>query len=301
MCGLKLPSVGTHRILLIFLGMFVFVRTIFSLWLPFGWDHGMMAEVGHTFLEGGLPYRDAWDMKGPVAYVVFAAAEAIFGRNMWGVRVVDAAIMFSAAAILGSAASRLSAPNYGPWASLGFLLLISSNGWFFTAQPDAWVAAAATFAIAPYLNSTKHPALLQAFLSGLIIGLAALIKPLYIIFVLSPTAAIALQNKLVLIERLRHWFMLAFGICAPIIVVLLVYVEQGALASLIEVHILYPISSYSNVGQLSFGTIVSKFADHLREQPIVEHLPLVTLAGDLAIYCRRDLEPEKEPKNICHP
>jgi 4-amino-4-deoxy-L-arabinose transferase-like glycosyltransferase len=275
---LKLPS-DANRILLIFLGLFVFVRTILSLWLPFGWDHGMMAEVGHTILEGGLPYRDVWDMKGPVAYVVFAAAEAIFGRNMWGVRVVDAAIMVSAAAILGGAASRLSSPTYGPWAALGFLFLISSNGWFFTTQPDAWVAAAATLAIAPYLNSTKHPTLLQAWLSGSMIGLAALIKPLYIIFVLSPAAAIALQNKRGLSERFRHWLMLGFGLSVPIIVILLVYVEQSALASLIEVHILYPIKSYSNVGQLSFRTIASNFADHLRKQPMAEHLPLVALAG----------------------
>jgi hypothetical protein len=73
--------------------------------------------------------------------------------------------------------------------------------------------------------------------------------------------------------------MLAFGLSVPIIVILLVYVEQNALASLIEVHILYPIKSYSNVGQLSVGTIVSNFAYHFREQPIVEHLPLMTLVG----------------------
>ena len=275
----KLPSVGAHRILLIFLGLFVFVRTILALWLPFGWDHGMMAEVGHTFLEGGLPYRDAWDMKGPVAYLVFAAAEAIFGRNMWGVRVIDAAIMVSAAAILGNAASRLSASNYGLWAALGFLLLISSNGWFFTAQPDAWAAAAMIFAEAPYLNSTKHPTLFQAWLSGLIVGLAALIKPLYIIFVLSPAAAIAVQNKWKPSERLQHWLMLAFGLSAPIIGILLFYIDRNALTSLIEVHILYPIESYSRVGQGGFGTIASNLASHLRAQPMLEHLPLVTLGG----------------------
>jgi 4-amino-4-deoxy-L-arabinose transferase-like glycosyltransferase len=277
----KLPSVGSHLILLILLGLFVCVRTILSLWLPFGWDHGMMAEVGHTFLEGALPYRDAWDMKGPVVYVAFAAAEAAFGRNMWGIRVIDAAIMVSAAAILGSTASRLTASRNGPWVAFAFLLLVSSNGWFFTAQPDAWVAAAGTFAIAPYLNSTKHPTLFQAWISGLMIGLTALIKPLYVIFLLSPAAAIALQNKRLLSERLQHWLMLALGLSAPFIVILLLYVDQKALASLIEVHILYPIESYSSVRQLSFETLASNFAYHLRERPMVEHLPLVALAAVL--------------------
>ena len=120
-----------------FLGLFVCARMIASLWLPFGWDHGMMAEVGQTYLEGGLPYRDAWDIKGPFAYVVFAAAEATFGRNMWGIRVIDAAIMISAAVILGSAASRLATPKYGPWAALGFLLLLVRMAGFTPPSPTA--------------------------------------------------------------------------------------------------------------------------------------------------------------------
>ena len=274
----KLSSVGAGRILLIFLGLFVCARMIASLWFPFGWDHGMMAEVGQTYLKGNLPYRDAWDIKGPFAYVVFAAAEATFGRNMWGIRAFDAAIMVSAAAILGSVASRLATPNYGPWAALGFLLLFSSNIWFYTAQPDGWVAAAATFAIAPYLDTNKHPTLFQALWSGFMVGLAALIKPIYIIFVLSPAAAIALQNKRPS-EALLHWLMLASGISAPLLVVLLLYADQKALASLIEVHILYPIESYSHVGQLSFATIASAFRAELRAEPMSERLPLVTLAG----------------------
>jgi cytochrome b561 len=275
----KFPSAGVGRIVLVLLALFVCARTIASLWLPFGWDHGMMAEVGHTILEGGLPYRDAWDMKGPFAYVVFAVAEAIFGRNMCAVRAIDAAIMVSAAAMLGSAASRLSAPNYAPWATLGFLLLFSSNGWFFTAQPDGWAAAATTFAIVPYLNTNKHPSLPQAWLSGFMVGLAALIKPLYILFVLSPAAAVALRNEQTPVARLQHWLMLAFSLSIPIIGVLLLYVDQDALASLIEVHILYPIESYSNVRQLSFETTVSNLAHHLRTQPMLEHLPLGVLAG----------------------
>jgi len=91
----------------------------------------------------------------------------------------------------------------------------------------------------------------------------------------------ATEGRLGLSERLQHWLMLAFGLSIPIMVILLVYVKQNALASLIEVHILYPIKSYSNVEQLSFKTMASNFAYHVREQPMAEHLPIVTLAGIL--------------------
>jgi hypothetical protein len=46
-----------------------FLWAIASLWFPFRWDHGIMASVGDTIVRGGMPYRDAWDMKGhPQAY-----------------------------------------------------------------------------------------------------------------------------------------------------------------------------------------------------------------------------------------
>ena len=45
-----------------------------SLSFPFGWDQGIFAWVGSTIVDGGLPYRDAWDIKGPLTYYVYAAA-----------------------------------------------------------------------------------------------------------------------------------------------------------------------------------------------------------------------------------
>ena len=102
-----------------------------SLWV--GSRHDGPSRSYFILKEAAVPRRVG--IKGPLR-IVFAASEAIFGHNMWRVRIIDAAIMVSTAAILGSAASRLSTPNYGPSAALGFLLLFSSNGWFFTAQPD---------------------------------------------------------------------------------------------------------------------------------------------------------------------
>ena len=43
-----------------------------SLWWPYGWDAGIFTWVADTIRHGGLPYRDAWDAKGPFSFYVFA-------------------------------------------------------------------------------------------------------------------------------------------------------------------------------------------------------------------------------------
>ena len=77
--------------------------------------------------------------------------------------------------------------------------------------------------------------------------------------------------------------MLAFGLSVPIIVTLLVYTEQNALASLIEVHILYPI-------RVLFTRRATQFRkDSINLQSTsepndAEHLPLVALAGIIPFF-----------------
>jgi hypothetical protein len=55
----------------------------------YGRDQGIYAMVGRSILEGGMPYRDAWDFKPPGIFVIFAAARAIFGDAQVGVRVFE--------------------------------------------------------------------------------------------------------------------------------------------------------------------------------------------------------------------
>ncbi|MDP9349243.1 MAG: hypothetical protein M3P24_08905, partial [Gemmatimonadota bacterium] len=49
-----------------------------------------MADV---ILAGGLPYRDAWEVKGPLAYYLVALGNLAFGRNYWGIRLFDLLII----------------------------------------------------------------------------------------------------------------------------------------------------------------------------------------------------------------
>jgi hypothetical protein len=52
-------------------------------------DEGVTSVVANVLREGGIPYRDSVDHRGPVTYVVYAALFALGGKNnmaacIWG-------------------------------------------------------------------------------------------------------------------------------------------------------------------------------------------------------------------------
>ncbi len=60
-----------------------------SLFYPFGRDQGIFAWVADQIVAGGVPFRDAWDQKGPATHYTYALIQLVFGRGLWGVRVFD--------------------------------------------------------------------------------------------------------------------------------------------------------------------------------------------------------------------
>jgi hypothetical protein len=55
----------------------------------FGRDQGIYAVVADGILHGRMPYRDLWDFKPPGIYLVYAAAQALLGKSMLAVRVLE--------------------------------------------------------------------------------------------------------------------------------------------------------------------------------------------------------------------
>jgi len=64
----------------------IFLLTLFlrlpSVTTPFlDVDEGINAVIGNTILNGGIPYRDAIDNRGPVGYYIYALIFFLFGKN----------------------------------------------------------------------------------------------------------------------------------------------------------------------------------------------------------------------------
>lgn len=221
------------------------IRAVTSVWMPFGYDHGIMAATGHSYLTGGMPYRDAWDMKGPIAFAGFALSELVFGRNMWGVRILDAVIVVSSAFWLGKHVAAQLTVRYGAAAAAAFMVSMAANGWFYTAQPEGWVAATAIFAIARLL-ARNDMTLSRMAVSGVLIALCGLVKPLYFLFGIIPILHTRRSDASMKL-RLRNSGIVAISMAVPVLIVLAAFKTQGALDELIEVHLRYTTQSYAGV------------------------------------------------------
>lgn len=67
---------------------------------PQGSDSAIFAMVGRVILDGGLPYRDAWDNKTPGVYYIDALAMLLFGANQWALWIGDLIVIYATAVLM---------------------------------------------------------------------------------------------------------------------------------------------------------------------------------------------------------
>ncbi len=221
---------------------------IASLWLPFGWDHGIFAALGDVIVRGGMPYRDGWELRGPLAYYGYALAQWVFGRYMWGARVVDVLLLLASSLSLMRTVARLASPAVGLWTALGFILWYASLTWFFTCQPDGWVTMFMLLGAGSLIAHPGQPALRRLALSGVLVGCCALIKPFYAAFLLVPLVYVfSLRQPASHRRRILSVVTTCVAAGAPLLLATGWFVYHGALQELVQVHLLYNTRIYTDV------------------------------------------------------
>jgi hypothetical protein len=123
-----------------------------TLWWPMGQDQGIYAWVGDVICAGGLPYRDAWELKGPATHYTYAAVQAILGRNEWGIRVADVMFVCFGAIGLWRLVDRLGGYFAAHSATILMIYWYARGGYWDTAQPDGWAAMLIVWAMAIALD-----------------------------------------------------------------------------------------------------------------------------------------------------
>lgn len=145
--------------------------------VPFERDEGEYAYVGGLILNGGLPYRDAYNMKLPGVYGVYALIMAAFGSSPAGVHAGFALASLATITLLYSAFRRLFTPMVGLTAAAAYALLSVSG-------PLLGQAAHATHFVNLFVAAglwalsrwdDRRP-LRSAAAAGLLFGLAILMK-----------------------------------------------------------------------------------------------------------------------------
>jgi hypothetical protein len=225
------PALTIYQRLLVGVGAIYLLIPI--LWVPMSWelplgrDQGIFAWMGDVILRGGLPYADAWDIKGPGAGFLYALAIKLFGHSEAAIHVFDLVMLL----VLAGAFYRLGRGVGGlGWAAVGFALAFS-NHWlefWYAAQPDAW--AGVFLFIMTLLLTRPNPTPAPLALAGALLSLAVVIKPHYAIFL-----ALVGLRFLIAPRPKRPLYLLGIflvGLSFPILVVLGVYAMSGKLDSL---------------------------------------------------------------------
>ncbi|WP_437875372.1 glycosyltransferase family 39 protein [Sorangium sp. So ce513] len=150
----------------------------------YGRDQGIYAMVARAVLDGGMPYRDAFDFKPPGIFLLYALARALFGPAQWGIRVLE---------VLGLAGMCLAMPplaerafgdrRVGIVAAALAVLVHAQLDFWHTAQPESFGGVLTVLALLVATprgrDGAPPPAPRGAALvvSGALFGAAGLLKP----------------------------------------------------------------------------------------------------------------------------
>jgi len=153
--------------------------------MPLERDEGEYAYAGQLMLEGIPPYALAYNMKLPGIYVAYAAVLAVFGQTPAGIHLglllINAAttilLFFLAAQLVGRLAAVVAACSYA-------LLSTSASVMGFEAHATNFVVLPTLIGILFLLRALRSQRWWIFFLSGLLSGIAFLMKQHGMFFVL---------------------------------------------------------------------------------------------------------------------
>ena len=145
--------------------------------IPFERDEGEYAYAGQIILQGIPPYEKVYNMKMPGIYAAYALLLAIFGQTHTGIHIGLIFINIATIVLVFILAKKLFDPLVGLFAGSAFALLSAGkNIQGFTANAEHFVILPALAAIVILLKTVNSRKYLPVFASGLLLGLAFMMK-----------------------------------------------------------------------------------------------------------------------------
>ena len=115
------PRVGTVIVavaVLLVVGVFV-AEAILQ---PLNRDLGVFAYTGRVILQGGMPYVDSWDHKGPITYLLDAAGLAVTLNNLAGVYLLEGIFLGASLFVSYRLWTGIITPFWAGIAAFGFVI-----------------------------------------------------------------------------------------------------------------------------------------------------------------------------------
>ena len=268
---------------------------IFLAWLPanlampLGRDQGIFAWVGQVLLAGGIPYVDAWEVKGPVAHYLYALAMALLGESPLGIRLFDNLLLAATTVALVLFGRRRGVPLWG-WVT-GCLLFASYGGGFWhTAQVDGWISYGILLAILLLWHEPSRLSARAALAVGVLLSLAVLVKPNFALLGALPLLAYSWRGD----DGRRPFANVgwcALGGLVPIVAFVAVYGLRGQLHVAWDVVVAFNLESHFGHRPVTLATLprilTEVLLDPRENAPVIWLLHALALIG-LIDMARRD-------------
>jgi hypothetical protein len=207
--------------------------------LGYGRDQAIFAVVGRTLLEGGMPYRDAWDIKPPGIYLLYALARWLFGAGEHSIRVVE--IVFILGGVVGLiilARRWWGSARLGLGAAVIWTLVYAQMDYWHTAQAESFAASLTILmlAVAPLAPSGPPCRWWWRWgLAGAIAGCLALLKPTFASAGVALVAFLWLAPTLRSSRRLSTTLVFVGAAALPCVLAIAWLAVRGALHDYLEI------------------------------------------------------------------
>lgn len=219
------------------------VAGLMMLWWPLGHDQAIFALNGATVAHGGLPYRDAFETRGPLAFYVFAALQLVFGPVAWGVRLLDIVIAAAVAVLLGRGLPPFGSRMARRLVGATWILTVVSLRHQDAAQFDLWIGAAVLGGVILLAREAGYRDRDLAIF-GLLVGLASLTKPFYPVLLAVPGVVILFRRWPSVTAVARDMAVLIVWWLAPLALTIAWFWAHYDLRDLWEANITYTLNVY---------------------------------------------------------
>lgn len=226
---------GSHNFYSVLLGLVVLAVLVVR-WrfvnMPLERDEGEYAYFGHLILNGITPYMEAYNMKLPGIYYMYALIMAVFGESFKGIHTGFLLMNAGTMILLYAAVKKFFNPLTGI-ITAGFygLMAMSMNVLGFAAHATHFSVFFVSLALFFFSKYEEKRTLLFAILTGAMFGMAFLMKQQAVYFILFGGIVFVIfefLEKPVRIPRIAlNTLSFSAGVFIPYILVLIVMFATG--------------------------------------------------------------------------
>ncbi len=128
-----------HRWLFVAILALVGLWNLPTLWYPYGEDQALAHVIGRIILDGGVPYRDAWDVKPPGIFYLHSVTIALLGEGMHWTRMADLLGLWATMSLMFRVGVAIQCPGPGLWGALLLGLSYPLMGFWNTALQEGFL------------------------------------------------------------------------------------------------------------------------------------------------------------------